>query len=70
MIARLCPVCGADLAGRRADAIVCGAACRRERSRVRALLAGQGAGPYATLDQYNARACRRAKTGHTSRQGV
>jgi hypothetical protein len=49
---RLCPICGADLAGLRSDAEVCGDRCRRERSRVRRLLAGEGDGPYATLEDY------------------
>ena len=56
-----CPICGASLTGRRRDAIVCGPGCRRERARVRALLAGIGAGPYATLDEYTNRRQRRAK---------
>jgi hypothetical protein len=39
---RCCVVCGRSLDGRRADTQVCGPVCRRERSRLRALLAGRG----------------------------
>jgi hypothetical protein len=56
-----CEVCGAALTGMRADAEVCGTACRRERSRLRALSAGDSDSGYATLAEYTSRACRRAK---------
>ena len=50
-----CPLCGGSLVGRRVDAEVCGPKCQRERSRLRALLAGEGSGPYATVAEYQAR---------------
>jgi hypothetical protein len=62
---RVCVVCGATLDGRRVDALVCGPACRRERSRILAILSGQPAKPYATLAQYANRRQRRAKAGET-----
>lgn len=49
---RICPICGADMSGHRADAEVCGNRCRRERSRVRRLLIGKGDGPYRTVEDY------------------
>ncbi len=52
---RRCPVCGATLDGRRADAEVGGPVCRRERGRLRALLAGRGNGPYHSVAEYQAR---------------
>ena len=56
-----CPVCGASLAGRRADARLCSAACRREHRRVSRLLSGEGDGRYGTLSQYDARPRGRAQ---------
>lgn len=41
MTDRACPVCGADLEGRRRDARYCGGACRAEGSRLQRLLAGR-----------------------------
>jgi len=58
---RRCEWCDESLAGRRADAEVCGPECRRERSRVRRLLAGKGDGPYRSPRQYLDRLRRRAK---------
>jgi hypothetical protein len=58
---RVCEVCGDPLDGRRPDAEVCGAACRRERSRLRRLHAGEPDGYYSTLGQYAERQRRRAK---------
>jgi hypothetical protein len=56
MMAAACIVCGRTLAGRHADARTCSAACRREASRFRAVLAGRGDGPYRTLADLNQRA--------------
>lgn len=56
-----CPVCGASLDGRRADARYCGRSCRREASRIRRLLAGQDEQGYRTLRDYINRRQRRAK---------
>jgi hypothetical protein len=58
---RACVICGESLDGRRSDAEVCGAACRRERSRLSALLRGDSDGPYRNLRQYAERPRRRAK---------
>lgn len=55
-----CPVCGASLAGRRAGARYCSAACRREASRWRRLSAGERDGHYVSLAQYVQRRRRRA----------
>lgn len=66
---RACPVCGADLSGHRADAEVCGDRCRRERNRLRRLLAGQGDGPYPTLDSYLNRRRSRASRARQSLTG-
>lgn len=55
MADRRCLVCGSSLAGHRADAEVCGSACRRERSRLRALAAGKRDAGYQSLDEYTAR---------------
>jgi len=61
MSERLCPVCGEDLSGHRADAQVCSARCRRQRSRTRRLSAGEPDGRYLTLGQYENRPRRRAQ---------
>lgn len=61
MTERLCPVCGASLEGRRSDAVTCGPACRRERSRARRLAAGKPDGGYLTLGQWLDRRRRRAQ---------
>jgi hypothetical protein len=59
--ARVCAICGTALDARRADARHCGAACRREASRLRRLLAGEPVEGYRNLAEYlNARQ-RRAK---------
>jgi hypothetical protein len=58
---RACEVCGESLDERRVDATVCGAPCRRERSRVRTLSAGRGDAGYQTLAEYANRRQRRAK---------
>lgn len=55
-----CPVCGASLEGRRKQSKTCSSACRREASRLRAVLAGRGDGPYSTLQQLAERRQRRA----------
>lgn len=57
---RHCVVCGASLAGRRSDAVTCGPPCRRERSRLRAVLSGSEADQYESLDAYLDRPRRRA----------
>lgn len=46
---RVCVVCGSDLSGRRTDALVCGPACRVERSRLLAILRGSSNGPYRSV---------------------
>jgi hypothetical protein len=46
---RVCVVCGSDLSGLRRDALVCGAACRVERSRLLAILKGCSNGPYQSV---------------------
>lgn len=45
---RTCPICGASLADRGADAEVRGDSCRRERNRLRQLLAGKPDSRYGT----------------------
>lgn len=47
-----CVICEASLAGRRRDATTCGSACRRERSRLRALLSGKAAGGFESVNAY------------------
>lgn len=59
-IERSCPVCGASLTGRRSDAVTCGASCRREMSRLRAILSGSDAEPYDSVRHYLNRPRRRA----------
>ncbi len=54
-------VCGGSLDGHRRDARYCSAACRREASRVRAVLSGRSDGPYAALADLANRRQRRAK---------
>jgi hypothetical protein len=56
-----CAICGTSLAGRRRDALCCGPACRRERSRLKRLLSGREAEGYRCLSGYLARRQRRAK---------
>lgn len=58
--ARCCPVCGTSLAGRRSDAVTCGASCRRELSRLRAILRGSDTEPYESVSHYLKRPRRRA----------
>ena len=57
---RVCPVCGASLAGRRSDAIYDRPACRREGNRVLRLAAGKPDTGYITLEQYEQRRRNRA----------
>ena len=47
--ARLCLLCGVSISHRRADAKYCGGGCRAEASRLRAILAERGSGPYTTV---------------------
>jgi hypothetical protein len=61
IVPRVCEVCLTSLDGHRADAVVCGPACRRERSRLRAVSAGRADTGYRTLAEYTARRQRRAK---------
>jgi hypothetical protein len=61
---RFCAVCDKPLVDRRPDAEVCGAACRRERSRLRRLSLEEPDGHYATLEQYAGRRRTRAKGSH------
>jgi len=56
-----CPVCGASLADRRADARFCSPACRREHYRLSRLLSGRRDWRYGTLSEYDARVRRRAQ---------
>jgi hypothetical protein len=44
-------ICGGDMAGMRADAVVCSAACRAEASRLRRLLSGSDADGYQSLTE-------------------
>jgi|1185.fasta_scaffold53729_4 hypothetical protein len=55
LVARRCPMCGKDMTDRSADAETCSPECRRERSRVKGLIEGRGAGRYATFAEYDAR---------------
>ncbi|HKO38866.1 MAG TPA: hypothetical protein VJU14_10905 [Solirubrobacterales bacterium] len=66
---RICPICGADLSGHRTDAEVCGDRCRRERNRLRRLLAGEGDGPYRTVEDYLNRRHSRASDARRSLTG-
>jgi hypothetical protein len=50
--ARVCAICGAALNGRRGDARYCGAGCRREAGRLRALLAGVTVNGYGSVAEY------------------
>jgi hypothetical protein len=58
---RVCAICGEALDGRRADARHCGAACRREASRLRRLLAGDPVEGYRSVADYLNGRQRRAK---------
>jgi hypothetical protein len=42
-------VCGGSMAGRRAHALTCSDACRKEAERLRAILAGEAAAPYPSI---------------------
>lgn len=64
---RRCVVCDRTLDGRRIDATTCGPACRRVRSRLRALLAGKPDGGYSTLAEYLEGRRRRAKPAQRRR---
>jgi hypothetical protein len=57
-----CRVCGTSLEGRRRQALTYSAACRREASRVRAMLDGRSEGRYATLADLQNRRRNRANT--------
>jgi hypothetical protein len=46
---RVCALCGLSLNGRRSDARFCSPGCRREASRLKAILRGGGAGPYSSV---------------------
>jgi hypothetical protein len=58
---RVCALCGADLDGRRADAVFCGAACRREAARWSRLLRGEPVNGYPSMAEYLNGRQRRAK---------
>lgn len=58
---RVCGVCGASLAGRRAHARYCRGACRAEASRLRRILAGQEADGWASLPARQAAARKRTE---------
>jgi hypothetical protein len=58
---RVCVMCGVPLVGRRADALHCSPGCRREASRLRAILSGSGSGPYGSIAQKLGVARKRAK---------
>lgn len=62
---RRCLVCGGSLTGRRSDCPTCSPSCRRQASRVRAVLSGRSDGPYSALDQLEKRSRRRAKVAQT-----
>jgi len=49
--ARVCVMCGADLAGHRSDALTCGPPCRVERNRFLRILSGSSPGPYYSIAQ-------------------
>ena len=57
---RICPVCGASLEGRRKQTKTCSSACRRELSRIRAILGGSEVEGYTSLPEYLARHRNRA----------
>jgi hypothetical protein len=60
-LTRRCVICGGSLEGHRRDALCCSAACRREASRVRAVLSGESDRPYSCLAQLIERRQRHAK---------
>lgn len=49
---RCCAVCGTSIEGRRPDALTCGPSCRRERSRLLRLLAGESVEGYRSVADY------------------
>lgn len=58
---RCCVVCGDSIEDRRPDALTCGAKCRRERSRLLALLAGENVSGGRSVAEYlnsGERACK------------
>lgn len=67
---RSCVICGESLSGRRADARHCGGPCRAEASRLRRILAGEGAPPTApsssALLRGNNETCSRPNTKEES----
>lgn len=58
---RACPICGADLAGKRSHAETCGGACRAELSRLRRILSGREADGFRTLADRRKRARKRTE---------
>lgn len=46
---RSCAVCGASLEGQRSHARFCSGACRAEASRLRRIIAGEGADGYGSV---------------------
>jgi hypothetical protein len=58
---RVCVVCGVSLDGRRSGALHCSPGCRREASRLRAILSGSGSGPYGSVMEKLGVARKRAK---------
>jgi hypothetical protein len=58
---RVCVLCGAPLNGSRPDARHCGPACRREASRLRALLSGDEVEGINSVVGYLPRLQKRAK---------
>jgi len=66
MTGRCCVVCGESLQGRRAHAVVCGPACRREASRIRRLLSGETVDGYRCWRDYESRGERRQKACETT----
>jgi len=67
--ARHCPICGADLSGRRSDAQFCSGACRVEAWRLRRLLSGREAGRYRSLRD-RVEAYGRARRRRTQKAGA
>lgn len=59
-------ICAGSLAGRRSDCVACSPGCRRQASRVRAVLSGRGAGPYVALEQLTGRRRKRAKAAESA----
>jgi hypothetical protein len=66
----MCLVCGADLRGRRCDALTCGGACRAERSRLRRLLAGESVDGWDSMDDRLQSRHRRTELGIQANAGT